>query len=130
MIYVEIDKTQQNRKCRLCGDRDETINRTISKCSKLISSKEYKTRHDWVGKVIHRKLCKKLKFDHTIKWYMYNPESILKNERGCPRGVMVKAMDCGIVVREFVLHSRYYVLTGKYSWERHEPPLSSQLWVK
>ena len=28
---------------------------------------------------------------------------------GCPRGVMVKAMDSGIVVREFVLHSRYYV---------------------
>ena len=24
-------------------------------------------------------------------------------------GVMVKAMDCGIVVREFVLQSRYYV---------------------
>ena len=29
--------------------------------------------------------------------------------RGCPRGVLVKAMDCGIVVREFVLQSRYYV---------------------
>ena len=28
---------------------------------------------------------------------------------GCPRGVMVKAMDYGIVVREFVLQSRYYV---------------------
>ena len=28
---------------------------------------------------------------------------------GCPRGVMVKAIDCGIVVREFVLQSRYYV---------------------
>ena len=28
---------------------------------------------------------------------------------GCPRGVMIKAMDCGIVVREFVLQSRYYV---------------------
>ena len=28
---------------------------------------------------------------------------------GCPRGVMVKAMDWGIVVREFVLQSRYYV---------------------
>ena len=27
----------------------------------------------------------------------------------CPRGVMVKAMDCGIVEREFVLQSRYYV---------------------
>ena len=28
---------------------------------------------------------------------------------GCLRGVMVKAMDCGIIVREFVLQSRYYV---------------------
>ena len=26
-----------------------------------------------------------------------------------PRGVMVKAMDCGIVVSEFELQSRYYV---------------------
>ena len=28
---------------------------------------------------------------------------------GCPRGVMVKAMDGGIVESEFVLQSRYYV---------------------
>ena len=28
---------------------------------------------------------------------------------GCPRGVMVNTMDCGIVVSEFVLQSRYYV---------------------
>ena len=31
------------------------------------------------------------------------------NLGGCPRGVMVKAMDCGIVVSEFVLQSCYYV---------------------
>ena len=30
-------------------------------------------------------------------------------EGGCPHGVMVKAMDCGIVVREFVLQLRYYI---------------------
>ena len=29
--------------------------------------------------------------------------------RGCPRGVMVKAMDCGVVVSEFELQSCYYV---------------------
>ena len=29
--------------------------------------------------------------------------------RGCPRGVMVKAMDCGIVVSKFVFQSLYYV---------------------
>ena len=28
---------------------------------------------------------------------------------GCPRVVMVKVMDCGIVVREFELQSLYYV---------------------
>ena len=32
-----------------------------------------------------------------------------KHFGGCPRGVMVKAMASGIVVREFVLQSRYYV---------------------
>ena len=32
-----------------------------------------------------------------------------KSLRGCPRGVMVKAMDCGIVVSEFVFQSHYYV---------------------
>ena len=51
-IKARIDKTQQNSKCMLCGDRDETINHIISECSKL-AQKEYKTRHNLVGKVIH-----------------------------------------------------------------------------
>ena len=60
------------------GDRDETINHVISECSKL-AQKEYKTRHDWVGKVIHWEMCKKSEFDHTNKWYMHNPASVLEN---------------------------------------------------
>ena len=28
---------------------------------------------------------------------------------GCPRGVMVKVIDCRIVVHKFILQSRYYV---------------------
>ena len=31
-IKARIDKSQQNSKCRLCGDRDETINHIISEC--------------------------------------------------------------------------------------------------
>ena len=69
---------QQNSKCRLCGDRGETINHLISECSKL-TQKKYKTRHDWAGKVIHWVLCKKLKFDHMNKWYMKNLASVLDN---------------------------------------------------
>ena len=78
-IKARIDKTQQNNKCRLCGDRDETINHIISECSKL-AQKEYKTRHNWVGMVIHWKMCKKFKFDHTNKWYMHNPAPVLEND--------------------------------------------------
>ena len=70
-IKARIDKTQQNSKCRLNSDRDETMNHIISECSKL-AQKEYKTRHDWVGKVIHWEMCKKLKLDFTNKWYMHN----------------------------------------------------------
>ena len=59
-IKARIDKTQQNSRCRLCGDRDETINHIISECSKL-AQREYKARHDWVGKVIQWEMFKKLK---------------------------------------------------------------------
>ena len=34
---------------------------------------------------------------------------VIKFFGGCPRGVMVKAMDCEIVVSEFELQSCYYV---------------------
>ena len=66
------------RKCRLCGDRDETINHIISECSKF-AQKEHKTWHDWVGKVIHWEMCRKFKFDHTNKWYMHSPVPVLEN---------------------------------------------------
>ena len=65
---------QQNSKGGLCGNRDETINHIINECSKL-AQKDYKTKYNLVGK-----LCKKFKFDHTNKWYMHNPTSVLENE--------------------------------------------------
>ena len=77
-MKVRIDKIQQNIKCRLCGGRDETINHLKSECRKLVQ-KEYKTKHDWVAKVISREMCKKFKFDHTNKWYMHNPAPLLEN---------------------------------------------------
>ena len=54
----KIDKMQQNSKCRLCGDREE--------CTKL-AQKEFKIRHESVGKVINWELCKNLKFDDANK---------------------------------------------------------------
>ena len=70
---------QQNGKCRLCDDSDETIKHIMCEYSKL-AQKEYKTRQDWVGKVIVWEMCKKFKFDLTNTWYMHNPESVLEND--------------------------------------------------
>ena len=78
-IKARIDKMQQNSKCRLCGDKDETINHIISECSKL-AHQEYRDGHDWVGKVIHWEMCMKSKFDHANKWYMHNLAPVLEND--------------------------------------------------
>ena len=78
-IKVRTNKIQQNSRCSLYSERDETINNIISEYSKS-AQKEYKTRHDWVVKVIHWELCKKLEFDHTNEWYMHNPASLVVNE--------------------------------------------------
>ena len=55
------------------------MNHIISQCSKLVQ-KEYKARHNWVDKVIHWELCKRLKFDYTNKWCLHDPSSVLENE--------------------------------------------------
>ena len=78
-IKARIDETQQNSRCRLCADGDETINHIISECSKL-AQKKHKSRHDWVSMVINWELCNKFIFDHTNEWYMHNPKSVLENE--------------------------------------------------
>ena len=48
---------------------------------------------------------------------------VWNNPRRCPRGVMVKTIDCGIVVREFVLQSRYYVHFRANTFGRDMNPL-------
>ena len=44
---------------------------------KLVQN-EYKTRYVRVGMVIDKELCKRLKFDHTIKWQITNKKENCK----------------------------------------------------
>ena len=68
--------------------------------------------------------CEIYAADSTIlsESFIFHKAKSSSETRGCPRGVMVKAMDCRIVVREFVLQSLLHSLSGKYPWERYEPP--------
>ena len=78
-IKATIDNTQLKSKCRLYGDKDETVNRIVCEYYRL-AQKEFKTVSNWVGKVICWKLWKILKFDLATKWYMHKAESVLENK--------------------------------------------------
>ena len=77
-------KQEQKRhnkiRSKLCVVREDMVNNKISECSKL-TQKEYKTRHDEEKKMIHRKFCKKFKFDYTSKLYLHHTESVQENEK-------------------------------------------------
>ena len=57
-----------------------SVNHILSECRKL-ALKEYKIRHNFVGKVICWELCNKLKFDHTRDKYIYAQHRICPVEK-------------------------------------------------
>ena len=61
----------------MCRKVDESIDPIVSGCSKL-AQKEYKRRHDNLGKIVHWKLARKCNFEAGDKWYEH--ESVLENE--------------------------------------------------
>ena len=63
----------------MCRKVDESIDHIVSCYSKLVE-KEYKRRHDNLGKIVHCKLARKCNFEAGDKWYEHEPESVLENE--------------------------------------------------
>ena len=62
-----------------CKKADESIDHVVSGCSKLVQ-KEYKRRHDNLGKVVHWKLARNRSFEAGDKCHKHEPESVLENE--------------------------------------------------
>ena len=46
----------------MCRKVDESIDHIVSGCSKL-AQKEYKKKHDSLGKIVHWKLARKFNFE-------------------------------------------------------------------
>ena len=63
----------------MCRKVDESIDHIVGGCS-TFAHKEYKRRHDNLGKVVHWKVANKCNFEAGDKWYGYEPESVLENE--------------------------------------------------
>ena len=52
LVKVKIEKSQGDSLCRVFRKADESIDHTASGCSKF-AQKEYKRRHDDLGKIVH-----------------------------------------------------------------------------
>ena len=79
LVKAKIDKKSQGDSlCRVCRKVDERIDHIVSGCSKL-ALKEYKRRHDNLGKIVHWKLTRKGNFESGDKWYEHEPERVLEN---------------------------------------------------
>ena len=78
-IKTKIDGTRNDPKCWMCKANDETMTHIISERSKLLQ-KEYKRRHDWMGKTVHWDTCRKKGFNVPDKWYEHKPLPCTENE--------------------------------------------------
>ena len=76
---AKIDKNQGDSLLRVCRKVDESIDHIVSGYSKL-AQKEYKRRHDTLGKIVHWKLARKCNFEAADKLYKHGPDSVLENE--------------------------------------------------
>ena len=46
----------------------------------MLAQREYKRRHDWVGRKIHWEVCRKSGFDVNEIWYKHEPEKVVQND--------------------------------------------------
>ena len=73
------DKTLENPLCRMCGEKEETVQHIIYECKKQ-TQREYKRRHDTVAKLVHWKLCEKHNLERKEKWSDYCTEGVVEDD--------------------------------------------------
>ena len=77
-IKTKIDKTANDSKCRLCKEKEETVDHLVSACSKIAQT-DYKERHKKVASMLHWNLCKKYHLPAADKWWEHKIEKVLQN---------------------------------------------------
>ena len=79
LIKGKIDNSQEQTICRVESRADETINPIVHECPKL-AQKEYKRRHDWIGRHIHWEICGANGIHVKPKWHEHQPGAVIKND--------------------------------------------------
>ena len=75
-LIVTTDRSQDDPKCRMCRQNNETISHIVSGCPKL-AQMEYKKRYDNVARVVHWDLSEKYRFERSDRWHDHVPDGVL-----------------------------------------------------
>ena len=79
MYQAKVLKNRADQRCRICTHSEETIDRMILGCSKIVNI-EYFQRHERVAKFMHWTLCKHYEMPHTEKWYENTPQPVVEGK--------------------------------------------------
>ena len=79
-VKNHIDKTASTDRCRMCKAAQETSEHLVSGCSKL-AQKEYKRRHDAVGRLVHWRISKDNNIEVCEKWYQHEPADVVETDK-------------------------------------------------
>jgi len=73
------DQTVEDE-CRKCGKGGEKIQHVLNGSEALVT-REYKERHNTVGRILHQEIIKCIiEETKTVPYYQYQPESIIQTE--------------------------------------------------
>ena len=75
-----IDHQDVSPLCRLCKAKVESVTNVVSSCS-VLAGKQYRKRHNKLGKKEHLLLCKKFEIECEDKWFLHQPEPVLENNK-------------------------------------------------
>ena len=78
-MRFHIDMSGESPLCRMCRVENKTVSHTVSEC-KMLVQKEYKKRHDNVGRYIHWKLYKKYGFEGAQQSYEHELDGVIENK--------------------------------------------------
>ena len=80
-IKAHIDGHDCSPMCRLCNEKEESAMHIASGC-KVLAERQYKLRHDLVGRRVHWALYQKYKIDCNKNWYEHTPERVTVSKDG------------------------------------------------
>ena len=75
-----VDGQEMCEKCRLRGERDESIAHLILD-SKKLAQKEFQEPHDIEARIVHLGLCQTSRLIKDVMWYNHKLKSAIENER-------------------------------------------------